>query len=41
MSKLMTTSTCGMSKPRLATSVAIKIDLAFDLNLFREPKRFA
>jgi hypothetical protein len=40
MSKLITTSTCGMSRPRLATSVAIRIDRVFDLNLLREPRRF-
>ena len=39
ISKLMTTSTCGISKPRLATSVATKIDRDFDLNLFNVPRR--
>lgn len=39
MSKLMTQSTCGMSKPREATSVASSTDRDFDLNLFRAPRR--
>lgn len=39
MSKLMTQSTCGMSKPRDATSVASSTERDFDLNLFREPRR--
>lgn len=39
ISKFITTSTCGMSRPLLATSVASKIERAFALNLFREPKR--
>ena len=37
ISKFITTSTCGMSSPLLATSVAINIDLSFDLNLFKAP----
>lgn len=39
MSKLMTQSTCGMSKPRDATSVASSTERDFDLNLFKEPRR--
>lgn len=39
MSKLMTQSTCGMSKPREATSVASSTERDFDLNLFRAPRR--
>ena len=39
MSLLITTSTCGMSNPLLATSVAISIDLVLLLNLFNEPSR--
>ena len=35
MSKLITTSTFGMSRPREATSVAIRMSLSFDLNLLR------
>lgn len=40
MSKLMTRSTAGMSRPRLATSVAIRIWRAPDLNLLSAPRRF-
>jgi len=39
MSKLTTTSTWGMSKPRLATSVARRMERAFALNLLRDPRR--
>ena len=41
MSKLMTTSTWGMSSPLLATSVAMRIGRDLLLNLLREPSRFA
>ena len=41
MSKLMTTSTWGMSSPLLATSVAMRIGRDLLLNLFREPSRLA
>ena len=40
ISKLITTSTCGMSRPLLATSVAIRIERSLDLNLFRAPSLF-
>lgn len=39
ISKFITTSTCGMSRPLLATSVASRIERALALNLFREPNR--
>lgn len=39
MSKLMTQSTCGMSKPRDATSVASRTERDLDLNLLRAPRR--
>ena len=39
MSKLITTSTEGMSRPLEATSVAINMFLSFDLNRFRELRR--
>ena len=41
MSKLMTTSTWGMSSPLLATSVAMRIGRDLLLNLLSEPSRFA
>ena len=36
----MTTSTEGISRPLEATSVAIKMFLSFDLNRFREFRRY-
>ena len=40
ISKLITTSTFGMSRPREATSVAIRMFLSFDLNLLRALSRY-
>ena len=41
MSKLTTMSTWGMSNPRLATSVATRMERDLLLNLFSDPSRFA
>ena len=41
MSKLTTTSTCGMSKPRLATSVATRSERDLLRNLLRAPNLLA